>query len=51
MEHSKNFELYKKWYKEGHWDIRKLRNVTAKGQLTPAEYTEIKGEDYPEPNE
>lgn len=46
MEHSKNFEKYKRYYEEGFWSKKKLQNITEKGAITPEEYEEITGEPY-----
>lgn len=46
VEHSKNFEKYKRYYDSGFWNDVMLRNVVAKGKITPEEYKEITGEDY-----
>lgn len=43
VEHSKNFEKYKGYYDSGFWNDAMLKNVVAKGKITPEEYEEITG--------
>lgn len=45
MEHSKNFEKVKKFYKMGVWSKKMVWNAVGKW-ITPEEYEEITGEDY-----
>ena len=45
MEHSKNFEKVKKFYKMGIWSEKMVGNAVGKW-ITPEEYKEITGEDY-----
>ena len=45
MEHSKNFEKVKKFYKMGVWSEKMVWNAVGKW-ITPEEYKEIPGEDY-----
>ena len=45
MEHSKNFEKVKKFYKMGIWSEKMVWNAVGKW-ITPEEYKEITGEDY-----
>lgn len=44
MEHSKNFEKVKKFYKMGIWSEKMVWNAVGKW-ITPEEYKEITGED------
>jgi len=48
MEHSKNFEKYKRYYDSGLWNKTMLYNIVGKGKITPEEYEEITGEAYEE---
>lgn len=45
MEHSKNFEKVKKFYKMGIWSEKMVWNAVGKW-ITREEYKEITGEDY-----
>lgn len=45
MEHSKNFEKVKKFYKMGIWSEKMVWNAVGKW-ITLEEYKEITGEDY-----
>lgn len=45
MEHSKNFEKVKKFYKMGIWSEKMVWNAVGKW-IIPEEYKEITGEDY-----
>lgn len=45
MEHSKNFEKVKKFYKMGIWSEKMVWNAVGKW-ITSEEYKEITGEDY-----
>lgn len=43
-------EKARRYYgKEGGWDKDQLRNITAKGKITAADFKEITGEDYTPP--
>lgn len=44
MEHSKNFEKVRKYYKNHLWTIDKVRNAIGKW-ITKEEFTEITGSD------
>lgn len=47
MEHSKNFDKYKRYYEQGLWDKGRLYNVVGKKMgITAEEYEEIVGEPY-----
>lgn len=43
--HSKNFEKVLKYYKNGLWDISRVRSAVDRW-ITKEEYTEITGESY-----
>lgn len=45
MEHSKNFEKVKKFYKMGIWSEKMVWSAVGKW-ITTEEYKEITGEDY-----
>lgn len=45
MEHSKNYEKVKKFYKMGIWSEKMVWNAVGKW-ITPEEYKEITGADY-----
>lgn len=45
MDHSKNFEKVKTYYKSGLWDITKVRNAVGRW-ITEAEFKEITGMDF-----
>lgn len=45
MEHSKNYEKVKKFYKMGIWSKKMAWNAVGKW-ITPEEYKKITGEDY-----
>jgi len=45
-QHSKDFYKYKQWYDDGFYTKKMLRNIVAKGKLTPEEYYEITGEEF-----
>lgn len=48
MKKSKNFDLIKKHYKSGRWDIRLVRQVVGLPLgITEAEYRQITGYTYP----
>ena len=40
------YELVKKYYDEGLWNIARVRNAVVKGWITEQEFKEITGEDY-----
>lgn len=46
MEHSKQFNIVKKWYDKGLWKIEAVVAAVKKGWITPEEYEEITGEKY-----
>ncbi len=39
------YEQAKEYYPK-YWDIDRMRNLVAKGKLTPEQFKEITGEDY-----
>lgn len=43
---SKYFNLVKKNYDKGFWDISKVRDAVEKGWITPEEFYIITGENY-----
>lgn len=45
-EHSEMFDDIKKWYDDGMWNKKRVRNAVVKGKITAEEYNEITGEDY-----
>lgn len=45
--HSKDFDKYKKRYDRGGCTKEQLADLVELGKLTPAEYKEITGDDYP----
>ena len=45
-EHSKMFDDIKRWYDDGFWSKKKVRNAVIKGKITEEEYEEITGEIY-----
>lgn len=45
MEHSKNYEKVKKFYKMGIWSEKMAWNAVGKW-ITPEEYKKITGKDY-----
>ena len=49
-EHSKMFSQIKKWYDDGMWSKKKVRNAVtnpkSKPYITAEEYEEITGEPY-----
>lgn len=47
MNHSKNFEKVKTYYKRGLWSIERVHNAVGKW-ITAEEYEEITGEPYEE---
>ena len=44
MEKSKKFGLVKRYFDEGFWSIKKVRNAVVKGWITAEEFQEITGE-------
>lgn len=44
---SEKFEVVKKWYDKGLWDLTKVHNAVGKW-ITEAEYKEITGDEYTE---
>lgn len=46
-EHSPKYEMVLTFYIRKAWNIEKVRNAVVKGWITPEEYKEITGEDYP----
>ena len=46
LEKSKKFDLVKKYYDEGLWSVKKVRNAVIKGWITEEEFTEITGEPF-----
>lgn len=45
MEHSKHFEMVKRWYELGK-PLSWIRNAVVKGQITAEEFEEITGQAY-----
>lgn len=45
-EHSAMFDDINKWYHEGYWKKKQVKNAVKKGKITEEEYKEITGEDY-----
>lgn len=45
---SKKFDLVKRYYDAGLWDIHRTKNAVAKGWITEEEFTLITGEKYKE---
>ena len=45
--HSPKFEKVKYYYDNHLWKIKAVQNAVVKGWITPEEYKEITGEDYP----
>ena len=45
---SKKFDLVKKYYDNGLWDIHRVRNAVVKGWITEEEFMMITGEEYKE---
>lgn len=43
---SKYYNLVKKNYDRGYWDIYKVRDAVVKGWITPEEFYDITGEVY-----
>ncbi len=44
--HSKYYKTVKSNYRNGLWDIDRVRNAVEKNWITPAEFKEITGQDY-----
>lgn len=40
------YEITKRYYDGGFWDINKVKQVVVKGKITKAQYKEITGQDY-----
>ena len=40
-------EKIAKWYKFGLWSVEMVADAVKKGKLSPEDYQEITGEDYP----
>lgn len=45
-EHSRMFDDIKRWYDDGFWSKKKVRNAVIKEKITEEEYEEITGEIY-----
>lgn len=45
---SKKFNLVKKYYEQGLWSKKRVRDAVLKGWITAEEYKEITGEEYEE---
>ena len=43
-EHSEKYELVKKYYDEGFWKKKAVKNAVVKGWITEDEYEDITGE-------
>jgi uncharacterized XkdX family phage protein len=46
MEHSPKYELVKRYYDDGLWKKKAVRNAVVRGWITAEEYEEITGEVY-----
>jgi len=44
--HSPKFEKVKKYYDEGFWTKKMVKNAVIKGWITAEEFVEITGDDY-----
>lgn len=44
--HSKDFEKIKRYYDNGFWTKKMVKNVVVKGKITAEEYEEITGDPY-----
>lgn len=44
--HSAKYNLVKKYYDDGLWNIARVRNAVVKNWITVAEYEDITGEVY-----
>ena len=49
--HSPKFEKVRKYYESGRWNLEMVANAVVKGWITAAEFEEITGEPYEEPEE
>ncbi len=45
---SKKFEKVKRYYDDGLWSMKKVRNAVVMGWITEEEFLEITGEPYEE---
>lgn len=45
-EHSEKFDIVKRYYDEGQWKKKAVKNAVVKGWITAEEYAEIVGEPY-----
>lgn len=41
------YEKIKRWYKQNLWTKKMVRQAVKQGVITPEQYKEIVGEDYP----
>lgn len=48
MAKSKKYDMVKKYYDEGLWNITRVRNAVVKGWITAEEFEEITGIPYEE---
>jgi len=48
MEHSLRFELVKRYYDRGLWNIERVAQAVKHNWITTDEYLEITGQPYPE---
>jgi hypothetical protein len=46
MTKSNKYDIVKRYYDDGFWSIKKVRNAVKMGWITPEEFREITGEDY-----
>lgn len=46
VQHSKDFEKIKKYYDDGFWTKKMVKNAVIKGKITAEEYEEITGDPY-----
>ena len=44
------YNMAKRNYENGTWNLEMVRNFTALGRITPEEFREITGEEYEEGN-
>lgn len=44
--HSKDFEKIKRYYDNGFWTKKMVKNAVIKGKITAEEYEEITGDPY-----
>lgn len=44
--HSKDFEKIKRYYDNGFWTKKMVKNAVVKGKITAEEYEEITGDPY-----